>query len=146
MNNSQMWSLDDFEEGLCTGEQVGTPRTAPDGSTPVEDEHDLLAEVRRMGGNPESLAEVGMLLYRKNPEGFMADYPSIFNKLVDLQQQQATKDAEKQSGYWTPERVRYLNSHRMKAIVLLAVEKFIPSARLAEFRAEVEQQNEAEAV
>ena len=80
MNDSQMWSLDDYEDGLCTGEQVGTPRT-PGAS---EDEHELLAEVRAMGGNPDSLAEVGMHLYRKNPEQFMADYPSVYNKLVEL--------------------------------------------------------------
>lgn len=134
MNDSQMWSLDDYEDGLCTGEQVGTPRT-PGAS---EDEHELLAEVRAMGGNPDSLAEVGMHLYRKNPEQFMADYPSVYNKLVDLQAQQAVKNAEKQSGYWTPEKVRYLDSHRMKAVVLLAVESYIPPERLAAFRAEVE--------
>ena len=136
MNNSQMWSMDDYEEGLCTGEQVGTPRT-PGAS---EDEHDLLAEVRAMGGNPDSMAEVGMHLYRKNPEQFMADYPSVYNKLVDLQAQQAAKNAEAASGYWTPDKVRYLNAHRMKAIILAAVEKYIPVERIAAFRAEVELQ------
>lgn len=135
MNDSQMWSLDDYEEGLCTGAQVGTPRNGADGPS---DEHELLREVRAMGGNADSMAEVGMLRFRKDPEQFMADYPSIFNKLIDLQAQQAAKNAEKQSGYWTPEKVRYLDLHRMKAIILLAVERYIPAERIAAFRAEVE--------
>lgn len=133
MKESQLWSLDDLNDGLCTGEQVGTPRVP--GSP--GDEAELLAEVRAMGGDPDSMFDVGMAHFRKNPEQFMVDFPSVYNKLVDMQNAQRLRDAENMSGHWTPERVRHLDSHRLRAVVLLAIEKFIPPERIAAFRAEV---------